>query len=131
MKAKRCPVWDKAEKAKAKAFAPPTTEEVEEYSQSIDYAISGDKFVNSYEQKGWMVGRNKMVSWKAAVRNWKCNGWGGKGTAAKKKTKLWPISGRCCSKEGCRLPAVYKSPGTYDFYYCHHHMPESVKAEYE
>jgi len=117
-----------------KAFAPPTAEEVEEYSLGIGYAISGEKFVNSYEQKGWMIGRNKMVSWKAAVRNWKCNGWGQKGQqATKKKTKLWPLQGgRRCSKESCIMPAVYKSGSSgYDYFYCAHHMPESVKAEFE
>ncbi|MGB8296389.1 MAG: hypothetical protein WCG85_13260, partial [Polyangia bacterium] len=30
---------------------------------------------DSYAQKGWTVGRNKMKDWHAAVRNWKANGW--------------------------------------------------------
>lgn len=117
-----------------KAFVPPTVEEVEEYSLSIGYAISGDKFVNSYEQKGWKVGRYKMVSWKAAVRNWKANGWGAKGQQApKKKTRLWPLpGGKVCSKGGCRFPAVYKDGSNgYDFFYCSHHLPDIVKTEYE
>jgi hypothetical protein len=116
---------------KTAKFIPPTIEEVEEYGASISYIISGEKFVNSYEQKGWMVGRNKMVSWKAAVRNWKANGWGKKGVSSK-KTKLWPISGKTCSKQGCGLPAVYHNiSGHYDSYSCKDHMPEKVKAEYE
>jgi len=58
-------------KSKRKKFIPPTPEEVSEYGESIDYKISGDQFCNSYEQKGWMVGKNKMKDWKAAVRTWK------------------------------------------------------------
>ena len=27
-------------------------------------------FVSFYESKGWMVGRNKMKSWKAAAAGW-------------------------------------------------------------
>ena len=51
--------------------------------------------------------------------------------ASKKKTKLFPISGRNCSKQGCRMPAVYKEAGAYDHYYCSQHMPEKVKEEFE
>lgn len=36
-----------------------------------DEAINeAEKFINFYESKGWMVGKNKMKSWKAAVGNW-------------------------------------------------------------
>ena len=51
--------------------------------------------------------------------------------AKEAKTKLYPISGKTCGKQGCSLPAVYKdSSGSYDHYYCGNHMPESVKANY-
>ena len=33
--------------------------------------IDVNKFINFYESKGWMVGKNKMKDWKAAVRNWR------------------------------------------------------------
>ena len=29
-----------------------------------------EKFIDFYESKGWMVGKNKMKDWKAAVRTW-------------------------------------------------------------
>jgi hypothetical protein len=29
-----------------------------------------DRFYHFYESKGWMVGKNKMVSWRSAVVNW-------------------------------------------------------------
>ena len=28
------------------------------------------RFVDFYEAKGWMIGKNKMKDWKAAVRTW-------------------------------------------------------------
>jgi hypothetical protein len=30
-------------------------------------------FFNHYESNGWMVGKNKMKNWEAAVRNWMNN----------------------------------------------------------
>ena len=29
-----------------------------------------EKFIDFYESKGWMVGKNKMKDWRAAVRTW-------------------------------------------------------------
>ena len=29
------------------------------------------KFVDFYESKGWMIGKNKMKNWKASIRTWK------------------------------------------------------------
>ena len=49
-----------------KGFKPPTVEEVHEYSPTIDAEI----FCNFYESKGWMVGKNKMKSWKACTKTW-------------------------------------------------------------
>ncbi len=47
------------------------------------------------------------------------------------KTKLFPIPGKTCSKQGCPLPAVYKNTsGNYDSYACAGHMPEKVKEQY-
>lgn len=32
--------------------------------------LDAQRFVDFYECKGWMVGKNKMKNWKAAVRTW-------------------------------------------------------------
>jgi hypothetical protein len=32
-----------------------------------------DQFWNFYESKGWKVGKNPMVSWKASIRTWEIN----------------------------------------------------------
>lgn len=58
------------EKETAHKFAPPTLEEVEAYCKERNNGISADTFINFYESKGWMVGKNKMKDWKACVRTW-------------------------------------------------------------
>lgn len=53
-----------------KKFTPPSAYEVEQYSQELGHPIHGQSFVDFYASKGWMVGRNHMKDWKAAVRTW-------------------------------------------------------------
>lgn len=58
-------------KAKRTAFVPPTHEEVKSYVEEKGYAFfDAERFIDFYTSKGWMVGKNKMKDWKAAVRNW-------------------------------------------------------------
>ena len=57
-------------KERVRRFTPPTADEVAEYCDEKGYAIDPERFVSFYAQKGWMVGKNRMVDWKAAVRNW-------------------------------------------------------------
>ena len=52
-------------------FAPPSPQEVRQCGESIEYHIDGQQFCDFYESKGWMVGKNKMKNWQAAVRTWK------------------------------------------------------------
>ena len=51
-------------------FAPPTVDEVDVYAAEKGLRIDAQRFVDFYESKGWMVGKNKMKDWKAAVRGW-------------------------------------------------------------
>ena len=60
-------------KPKVKRFVPPSVEEVHEYMQKISYKGDAQKWIDFYTGKGWMIGKNKMVDWKAAVRTWKGN----------------------------------------------------------
>lgn len=55
---------------KAKRFIPPTVEEVESYCSERGNGIYAQSFIDFYESKGWMIGKNKMKDWKAAVRTW-------------------------------------------------------------
>lgn len=52
------------------SFIPPTTEEVARYIADNGYNVDAATFVLYYESNGWMVGRTKMKSWRAAVGVW-------------------------------------------------------------
>ena len=54
----------------AKRFVPPTVDQVREYCKERKNQVDAQRFVDFYEAKGWMVGKNKMKSWQAAVRTW-------------------------------------------------------------
>lgn len=58
------------EASKSKRFTPPTYEEVENYCLENNYTVNAERFVDFYEAKGWLIGKNKMKDWKAAVRTW-------------------------------------------------------------
>lgn len=53
-----------------KPFIPPTVEEVREYCTERQNSVDAEAFIDFYESKGWMIGKNKMKDWKAAVRTW-------------------------------------------------------------
>jgi hypothetical protein len=56
-----------------KRFKPPTVAKVAEYCKERGNGVDANRFIDFYESKGWMVGKNKMKCWKAAVRNWERN----------------------------------------------------------
>ena len=53
-----------------KKFKKPTPEEIKNYCKERNNNVDADRFYNFYESKGWMVGKNKMRDWKAAIRTW-------------------------------------------------------------
>ena len=55
---------------KSKKFIPPTVAEVSAYIAEKDYRIDAESFIDFYQSKGWKVGKEKMIDWKAAVRGW-------------------------------------------------------------
>lgn len=55
-------------------FSPPDIQDVKAYCIERKNNVDPERFVNFYEAKGWMVGKNKMKDWRAAVRNWERNG---------------------------------------------------------
>lgn len=52
------------------SFSPPSVEEVKQYCREQGYSVNAEHFMDHYESNGWMVGKNRMRNWKAAVRNW-------------------------------------------------------------
>ena len=57
---------------------PPTIEMVEDYINEHGYNVNAHSFMDFYESKGWLVGKNKMRDWQAAVRTWSRNEYGTK-----------------------------------------------------
>ena len=56
---------------KESKFTPPTADDVRKYCEEIMvYGFNAEMFIDYYESRGWMIGKNKMKSWKAAVRTW-------------------------------------------------------------
>lgn len=55
---------------KPQRFSPPTLDEIRAYCAERHSNVDPAKFLAYYESNGWMVGRNKMKDWKAAVRSW-------------------------------------------------------------
>jgi len=51
-------------------FVPPSIQEVTNYCIERKNSVNPQKFVDFYESKGWLIGKNKMKSWQAAVRTW-------------------------------------------------------------
>jgi hypothetical protein len=64
---------NRIDKKRREVFIPPKFEEVEEYCKERKNSIDAQHFIDFYTSKGWMVGKNKMKDWKAAVRTWEKN----------------------------------------------------------
>jgi len=51
-------------------FKKPSLDDVKNYCILRNNNIDADAFMDFYESKNWMIGKNKMKCWKAALRNW-------------------------------------------------------------
>lgn len=60
-------------KSKNKRFVPPTLEEVTDYCIERNNGINPEAFIDYYTARGWMLNKQKMKDWKAAVRTWERN----------------------------------------------------------
>ena len=59
----------------ANRFTPPTVEEVQAYCRERQNNVDPQRFIDYYEARGWLIGKNKMKDWKAAVRTWERSGY--------------------------------------------------------
>jgi|TARA_R110000822_G_scaffold76755_4_gene184520 DNA-binding transcriptional ArsR family regulator len=59
------------EKKVKKVFVKPTLTEVIDFCNETQANIDPQDFMDFYESKGWMVGKNKMKCWMSCVRRWK------------------------------------------------------------
>lgn len=51
-------------------FTPPTLQEVTDYCNSRQNTIDPQAFIDFYQSRGWLMGKNSMKDWQAAVRTW-------------------------------------------------------------
>jgi len=58
---------------KPKRFVPPTLQMVTDYCLKRNNSVVPAAYMAHYESNGWMVGKNKMKDWMAAVRTWENN----------------------------------------------------------
>lgn len=54
-------------------FIPPTLDQVIDYCNERQNSVDAVKWINFYTAKNWMIGKNKMQDWKAAIRTWENN----------------------------------------------------------
>lgn len=51
-------------------FTPPTMGEVSDYCKERGSIVDAQRWFDYYTSNGWMVGKNHMKDWKAAIRTW-------------------------------------------------------------
>jgi DNA-binding PadR family transcriptional regulator len=59
-----------APKEKRERFSAPSVQEIKDYTRETGKPDYSEQFWNYYESNGWLVGKNKMKSWKAAYAGW-------------------------------------------------------------
>jgi hypothetical protein len=55
-------------------FEKPKIDEIKKYCKDRKNGVDSEAWFDFYESKGWMIGKNKMVNWQAAVRTWERKG---------------------------------------------------------
>lgn len=58
------------DKPKTTKFIIPKIEEVKAYCIERNNRVDAERWIDYYISNGWLVGKNKMKDWKAAVRTW-------------------------------------------------------------
>ena len=66
-------IGETTHKPKSNKFVAPTVEEVKAYCTERGNVIDPERFVDYYEARGWMSGKNHIKDWKACVRTWERN----------------------------------------------------------
>ena len=55
---------------KKDTFVKPSLDVIKSYCLERNNGINPNSFYDFYESKNWMIGKNKMKDWKAAIRTW-------------------------------------------------------------
>jgi len=64
---------DIIKEGKSSGFKKPSIKEIRQYCIERKNNIDPVQFFNFYKAKGWMIGKNKMIDWKASVITWEKN----------------------------------------------------------
>lgn len=59
-----------------KRFVIPELDELKKHCEEKNYTVDCEAFIHHYESNGWLVGKNKMKSWKASLGTWNKNQFG-------------------------------------------------------
>lgn len=57
-------------RASARSHTPPSLDDVKAYCKERGGKVDAERWYDFYASKGWMIGKNKMKDWRAAVRRW-------------------------------------------------------------
>ncbi len=63
-------VGDVSHNAPKTKFVKPTFDQLQAYISENALNVDAGAFLDYYESKGWIVGKNPMKDWRAAARNW-------------------------------------------------------------
>lgn len=63
-------VADATNTQKQKVFKKPSLEEIKSFCDENNLSLNVQDFFDYYTSNGWMVGKNHMKDWKAALRRW-------------------------------------------------------------
>ncbi|MCK9525865.1 MAG: replication protein [Limnochordia bacterium] len=74
-------------KERGKRFIPPNYQEIQAYCKERNNSVDPQRFIDHYTSNGWMVGRNKMKDWKAAIRTWEKNNVNSQSTGFNKQNR--------------------------------------------
>jgi len=77
---------------KTNSFLKPKIEEIRAYILEKKYNVNAEAWLARYESNGWMVGKNKMKSWKATIAYWHHNDFAG----GVFKNKITPLPNDRC-----------------------------------
>lgn len=69
-------IEEQHDKRKSSRFVAPTVEEVKAYCDERNNGIDAQRFVDYYQARGWMTGKNHIKDWKSCVRTWERNSYG-------------------------------------------------------
>lgn len=83
-----------------KPFIIPSVDSVKQYCIERKNNVDPVKFINHYSARGWMLGKNKMKDWKAAVRTWEQNDYSSNQKITEENNKATPNAVRELFKKG-------------------------------